>query len=73
MNVEGGEYAVIMGQWALNIPQVLIRFHHRKDFVPYDRRATELCLFKLERMGYKIAFEDSGTDTVDHEVVLTLC
>jgi hypothetical protein len=73
MNIEGGEYPVLMALKELHVPQVAIRFHHRKEFIPYDIETTELCILKMLTFGYKISFEDAGDPNVDYEVLFTLC
>lgn len=73
MNIEGGEYPVLMALRELHVPQVAIRFHHRKDFIPYDIETTELCILKMLTFGYKVSFEDAGNTNVDYEVLFTLC
>lgn len=73
MNIEGGEYPVLMALTSLKVKQVLVRFHHRKEFIPYDIITTELCILKMLTFGYKVTYEDSGNSNVDYEVLFTLC
>lgn len=70
MNIEGAEYRILQALESLNVPQVLIRFHHRKPGVPFGIIDTQDCFKKLAGFGYSVAYEsDKNMEKVDHEVL----
>lgn len=73
MNIEGGEYpALLESVKPICVPQLLIRFHHRKADVPYTLYDTTACMQKLCDAGYTLRYgSDANAADVDYEVVLT--
>ncbi len=60
MDIEGAEYGVlgdVLGS-GLNIPQILIEFHHHRSGVPLA--TTQTAVDALERAGYR-AFHESAS------------
>jgi len=73
MNIEGAEYDVIYNAEKLTIPQVLVRFHHRKENVPFTYKDTVACISKMQGFGYRFLPQSDHKDkNVDYEVLFTL-
>lgn len=72
MNIEGAEYHVLMDLKNVAVPQILVRFHHRKDNVPFDYNDTQAIISKVCRLGYKSqSFSDPKSKKIDYEVLFT--
>jgi hypothetical protein len=73
MNIEGGEYPVLRALTELSVPQVLIRFHHRKPGVPFGIVDTHDCFKKMQEFGYEVKYEsDKNEEKIDYEVLFVL-
>jgi FkbM family methyltransferase len=73
MNIEGAEYEIIKDIVKTNIPQILVRFHHRKPGVPFSYTDTLDCIKKMQDMGYKFfSFSDPNNKKVDYEAMFLL-
>jgi FkbM family methyltransferase len=73
MNIEGAEYEIIKNLKSIKIPQVLVRFHHRKESVPFLYTDTMECIKKMQDMGYKFfSFSDPNNKKVDYETMFLL-
>ena len=73
MNIEGAEYGVLLNVDKLSIPQVLVRFHHRKENVPFNYQDTMDCITKMQGDGYRfLPQSDPKNKKVDYEVLFTL-
>ena len=73
MNIEGAEYDILLNTDKLTIPQVLVRFHHRKENVPFAYQDTISCITKMQGFGYKYLPQNNPKNTkVDYEVLFTL-
>jgi len=72
MNIEGAEYPVITSIDTITVPQILVRFHHRKPDVPFTFDNTIICITKLKGLGYTAKGMSNQQDKkIDYEVLFT--
>lgn len=72
MNIEGAEYLVLESIDTITVPQILVRFHHRKPEVPFTYNDTLESINKLKRLGYEAHSDSNSQDKkIDYEVLFT--
>lgn len=72
MNIEGAEYSVLRSIDTITVPQILVRFHHRKPDVPFSYTDTLDCMERLVGFGYRSqSMSNPENKKVDYEVLFT--